>query len=208
MQEFLSDAIKPYLNRINAIRTAMTLIAWDNETGAPKGAAEYTANVQGVLAAEYQRAVLEPDFVKLIRQLKADENGTEAQRATGRLLDKEISKLEKIPIEEYENYNRILAQAAGVWQKAKKENDYAAFAPYLELIIEYCKKFAALQAKEGQKLYDVMLEEFEEGFTMEVLDSFFAELKEKIVPLLKKVQAAPQIDADFLHPKYDREKQK
>ncbi len=109
MQEFLSDAIKPYLNRINAIRTAMTLIEWDNETGAPKGAAEYTANVQGVLAAEYQRAVLEPDFVKLIRQLKADENGTEAQRATGRLLDKEISKLEKIPIEEYENYNRILA---------------------------------------------------------------------------------------------------
>lgn len=208
MQECLADTIKPYLNRINAIRTAMTLIEWDNETGAPKGAAEYTANVQGVLAAEYQRAVLEPDFVKLARRLKEDRSAEEAWRAMGRILDKEISKLEKIPIEEYENYNRILAQAAGVWQKAKKENDYGTFAPYLELIIEYGKKFAALQAKEGQKLYDVMLEEFEEGFTMEVLDSFFAALKEKIVPLLKKVQAAPQIDAAFLHRKYDREKQK
>ena len=64
------------------------------------------------------------------------------------------------------------------------------------------------QAKEGQKLYDVMLEEFEEGFTMEVLDAFFAKLKEKIVPLLKEVQAAPQIDAAFLNRTYDTEKQK
>lgn len=78
MQECLADTIKPYLNRINAIRTAMTLIEWDNETGAPKGAAEYTANVQGVLAAEYQRAVLEPDFVKLARRLKEDKSAEEA----------------------------------------------------------------------------------------------------------------------------------
>ena len=47
-------------------------------------------------------------------------------------------------------------------------------------------KNISLYAKPGQKLYDVMLDTYEKGFNMEMLDPFFELMKGKIVPLLKE----------------------
>ena len=51
---------------------------------------------------------------------------------------------------------------------------FASFAPVLKEIISYQKKFAAYRAKPGQKLYDVMLDTYEKGFNMEMLDPFLS----------------------------------
>lgn len=40
-----------------ALKTAMTLFEWDNETLAPKEAGELTSNVIGTLSGEYFQAV-------------------------------------------------------------------------------------------------------------------------------------------------------
>ena len=63
-----------------------------------------------------------------------------------------------------------------------------AFAPVLESIIRYQKRFAGYRAKEGEALYDVMLEDYEKGFTMENLDQFFGIIKAELVPFLRKIR--------------------
>ena len=50
--------------------------------------------------------------------------------------------------------------------------------------------------------YDALLNEYEEGLTMETLDGFFAQLRSVIVPLLASTQAAEQIDDSFLELAY------
>ena len=70
-------------------------------------------------------------------------------------------------------YQELISKSDPYLTKARKENDFASFALVLKEIIDYQKKFASYRQKEGQKLYDVMLDSFEPGFTMKKLDEFF-----------------------------------
>lgn len=131
------------------------------------------------------------------------------RRAILKAAKREIEEVSCIPPEEYRAYQELTAKSTRIWTKARKENDFEAFAPVLQEIIDYQKKFASYRQKEGQKLYDVMLDSFEPGFTMEKLDEFFGLLKEHIVPLLKQVMESPvRIQDDFLDGDYPEEKQR
>ena len=74
--------------------------------------------------------------------------------------------------------------------------------------MEYKKKFAGYSKKEGGSLYNVLLDGYEESFHVEELDRFFSKLKEEIIPLLKKVEQAEEINDSFFYQEYDIEKQK
>jgi carboxypeptidase Taq len=85
-----------------------------------------------------------------------------------------------------------------VWEKAKRENDFAAFAPWLQRNIEHAKKLARLIGPDRDPM-DTLLDEHEPGMTSQALDVFFANLRERIVPLLRRVQTcAKKIDAGVL----------
>ena len=59
-----------------------------------------------------------------------------------------------------------------------------------------------------KSIYDQMLDDYEPGMNIEKYDAFFDALRERIVPLLKKVQAAEPIEDSFLYEDYDIEEQK
>ena len=79
-----------------------------------------------------------------------------------------------------------------VWRKAKNENDFAAFAPYLEQLVETSKRFAGYFAPDKHP-YDAWLDQYEPGMTRKELDGFFALLRSRIVPLLHRIQTEGQV---------------
>ena len=97
------------------------------------------------------------------------------ERAILRRLRRELDALEKIPQKEYGAYQELLARSPSVWKKAKEENNFAAFAPVLDEVISTARRFASLRAKEGQSPYDVLLDDYEEGFPTAVRDPCFRE---------------------------------
>ncbi len=197
------------LERAMALQAALTLFEWDNETLAPKQAGEYTAKVQGTLSEAYQEIMTGKEVRELLEACKREAGLTEAESAIVREASEELDKLEKIPPREYRAYQELAARSARVWSEAKEKQDFETFAPTLKEIISYQKKFAAYQAKEGQKLYDVMLDNYEKGFSMEKLDEFFGLLKEELVPFLKKVtNSGVEIRDDFLTGDYPAKKQR
>ena len=95
-----------------------------------------------------------------------------------------------------------------MWARAKKDQDFEAFAPTLEKVIGFQRKFAGYRAKDGKKTYDIMLDDYEKGFSMENLDEFFGLLKKELVPFLKKVmEEGKKIEDGFLKGDYPEEKQ-
>ncbi len=193
------DKLQPYMERAMAIHTAMTLFEWDNETLAPKEAGPLTARVIGTLSEEYMEILTCGEVKKLLARCAKEEGLTGREKAIVRELREENEKLAVIPPEEYGDFARLKAEAASVWAKAKANSDFSAFAPTLRKIVDYSKKFASYRAKKGQKLYDVLLDEYEKGFDMETLDQFFGELKEHLVPLLKEVtEKSGNVRDDFL----------
>ena len=194
--------LESYLERAMAIKAALTLFEWDNETLAPQKAGAYTARIQGALSAAYQELMTDSELVDLLKERESQEL-SEEESAIVREAWEERRELSCIPPKEYRAYQELVSESARTWADAKKKQDFDAFAPVLEKIISYQKKFAGYQARKGQRLYDVMLDHYEKGFSMERLDEFFGILKRELVPFLQKViQSGVDIPDDFLTGNY------
>ena len=186
----LFQKLQPYLDRAFALGSACTLFNWD-QYSAPKESIENTAKIIGILSGEQYRALINDQVKELLPRLSTEDAQKELsfhEKAIVRLLNKQYDKLSLIPPEEYSAYSALLAQAYPIWEAAKNNNDYASYAPTLEKIIEYSKKFAAYAQKDGQTLYDAALDDYEEGFTTKILDDFFSRLRTALAPLVKAIR--------------------
>lgn len=203
------EELRPYLDKNMAIDSAIRLFSWDTETLAPKEAVEQTAKVVGILSGEGYHLIINDRVRNLVYQLKDNEDElTEVERGIVKELVKNFENLEKIPADEFAKFGELTSLSAVKWTLAKTENDFSKFAPILKEVIDYLKKFAKYRAKEGQALYDVLLNDYEEGFGMKELDVFFEKMKTAILPLMKEIGEKPKVNADFLFRHYDVEKQK
>lgn len=206
------EQLQPHLDRAMAFQTARNLFEWDDQTTAPFGAAEYTSKVIGILSDEYMKSLINDEVRALLAKLKEDVEQAEmntTQKAIVKELTKTYEQLESIPPEEYRAFHEYTSVANRKWAKARKDNRYEDFAPYLKKIIEYKKKFASYRVKEDQKPYEVLLSDYDECFMIKELDAFFDQVKAEIVPLLKEVaKKAETVDKSYNYLNYDIEKQK
>ena len=193
--------------KMAAFNHAMSLIYYDGATAAPKGVADNRAQTLSVLSRESYLLSTSPDTVALLEYLdesRGDLNDHERRQV--QLMLKDLRMMQKIPMEEYVLYQRLLVQADDVWHKAKETNDWPLFEPVLEKVFDYHRKIAAWCAPEMHP-YDYWLDRYEEGLTMAGCDRFFATLREHIVPLLQKVQSRPQPDSAILRGRFPAEAQ-
>ncbi len=193
--------------KLAAYNHAASIIYYDGVTAAPKGTAANRAQTLAILSREMYILSTGAETAALLEFL--DEHGeelTEKERRIVYLLLKDIRSMRKIPMEEYVAYQRLLSEADDVWHRAKEASDFSLFQPVLEKIFETNIRFAGYCAPEKAP-YDYWLNEYEEGADMAGLDAFFAALRERIVPLLKKVQAAPQPDNSLIRGDFAAEKQ-
>ena len=207
LQQAREDLIK-LQKRIAAYSHGMGAINYDGETSAPKGTAKNRAQSLGILSEELYKITTGKDTVELLKYL--DENKeqlTEKEQRMVFLMEKDLDRMLKIPMEEFVGYRKLTTEAQAVWEKAKHQNDFESYLPYLEKIFETNKRFANYCAPDMDP-YDYWLNEYEEGISMEFCDEFFAELRKHIVPLLHKIAEKPQVDDSCLKgdfPEYKQE---
>ena len=193
--------------KMAAYNHATALIYYDGVTAAPRGTAENRAQTLAVLSGEMYKLATGPETVELLEFL--DEHKAELSEREQRmvyLLLKDIREMQKIPMDEYVGYQRLLSEADDVWHRAKETSDFELFRPVLEKIFETNIRFAGWCAPDKAP-YDYWLDKYEEGISMASCDAFFAALRERIVPLLKKVQAAQQVDNRILKGSFSAAKQ-
>lgn len=165
----------------------MNLVGWDSQTEAPRGAFERRAEMMGILSSELFKLQTGEETVKVVDDLY--NHREELDALTKREVEKAkklIDKIVKIPEEEFVEYEKLLQLSQSVWQDAKADNDYAAFKDNLRSIIDYNRKFIQYYGL-NQEPYNVLLDDFEEGFSMEEYDRFFEVLKKDLVPFVKEV---------------------
>ena len=190
-------------NKLSAYNHAMSIIYYDGSTVAPKKTAANRAHTLGILSEETYKLTTSEETVEMLEFLDAhkDELEEKEQRIVY-LACKGMKEMKKIPLDEYITYQELLVNAGDVWHTAKETDDFELFRPYLEQIFEYNKKIANYCAPEMHP-YDYWLDQYEKGLSMEKCDEFFATLKSKIVPLIKKIGEANQIDDACIHGEFD-----
>lgn len=196
------DALKK-LQKVSAAYDHVLGVTYlDAATSAPKGSWEGRGQTMAVLSEITYQLIADENNGDLLRFLEAHMDVLDAQTCREvELFRKRYDQIHRIPAQEYIEYNVLLNDAQVVWEKAKSNNDFASFAPYLEKIVDYNRKFASYY-NPGMAPYDALLNEYEEGLNMKTLDAFFAQLRAVIVPLLAKIKNAPQVDDSFLYKHY------
>ena len=206
------EKLTPYLDKAYALSSALVLFEWDDATEAPEEAGEIHAKAIEILSTEYYQTIINDEVKALLEELTDAADLSLKEASIVKDLKKQYENMEPIPQNEYQAYQGLIARASSIWAKAKNTNDYAAFAPTLKEIIDYQKKFISYRIKAkglDVKPYDLLLNDFEEGFTTRELDIFFDTLKKEIVPLLQMVVTKKdQINKDYSHLSYPIEKQK
>lgn len=191
-----------------AYNHAMGVLYLDAATAAPKGSYMGRGNTMEVLSRLQYDLSTSPERGELLSflELHMQELDPVRQRQV-EVMRRDYDRTHKIPAGEYVSYQVFLNDAAAVWEKAKNENDFLSFAPYLEKIVDYNRRFAGYFDPEMAP-YDALLSEYEEGMNTRTLDAFFSRLRGTIVPLIGKISGKPPIDDSFLHRNYPVEKQR
>ena len=198
---------RDWIFKCSAYSMALNIIDIDKQTVAPSAGAAYRDERSSYLAGEFFSLETDPEIIALLKELKDDpEVDAETKRAV-QLYYKGVMDTMCIPKEEYVAYRKLCNESFDAWILAKSKADYSIFEPYLKQVIESQKKLYGYRDSK-LSVYNQMLDDFEPGMTEEKYDAFFAALKERLVPLIRKVTAAKQIREDFLHLEYPVEEQK
>ena len=195
------EALKIYREKIaqmHALGHAMGVLHYDSATVAPEESAEGRGRTLAYLsgcAYEIETGRELSEAAAFLAEHKDELNPQDRREIE--VFRRESEFTASIPQAEYVAYVELLNKADAVWHKAKLESDFASFAPIIRDIFATNVRFAKYY-RPDRAPYDTQLDRYEKGLTMEKTDAFFNALKERIVPLLKKVMAKPQLDDSFL----------
>lgn len=203
-QQFLD-----YVKKIGAYNEALGVLYWDMRTGAPKKGIDQRSEVVGVLATDVFNLSTSDELKKLLDELEPAISS--ANIVTKRVFEevkKEYDLSKKIPADEYKKFVILQSKSESVWEEAKSKNDWAMFMPYLTEMVDTLKRFVTYWGVKDNNPYNVLLDQYEPGMTTEILDKVFGDLRNRIVPLLKKISESPnQPKTDFLYKHFDKKQQ-
>ncbi len=201
----LYEEVVKSAQQVRYLGASLGLLAWDQETYMPKGSVQRRAKQVATLSALIHKINVEELYPK-VEQLIDKDLGDEIKNRNIRMLYRALSKQVKLPESFVVTFARTTTEAQCAWEKAKKENNFPLFAPYLEKIVELNREKAEIYGYEDTP-YDALLDLFEPDARSRQLDKLFAELKIEIKSLFEAIQQSEQIDDSFLYRYYDKQKQ-
>ena len=98
-------------------------------------------------------------------------------------------------------YRRSLAFSTAYesWLRAKQASDFSQFRDSFAAVVDYTRQDIDLRDEKPTGYYNACLDDFEKGGSEEKMDAFFAALKRRILPLVKRIaQEGKPIRSDFL----------
>ena len=185
------------------------LLGWDQMTYMPKMGATERSEQGALISRLSHEKVISDNFWKHIQNLlKNLGNLSEKDKAVVTRLAKDVEKSRKIPSDFVERMSRTTTLAYQAWEDARLKNDFLVFSPHLEKIIDLEREYCDYIGLPGPK-YDTLLDDYEEGMTVDVLKKEFSFLKTNLVDILQKIMSseayAKQESIDI---KVEKEKQK
>ncbi len=205
------------LLEIQRINSAASVLSWDQETYMPAGGGAARAEQIATLQSLAHQRLVSSDTEQLLgawldltngRPLERDgELWDESGRALLREVWRDYRRAKKLPSEFVRTMSRECSLAQQVWTEAKEDHAFSKFLPNLRTVLELKRQEAEYLGYQDSP-YNALLDTYEPGSTIAALQPLFAQLKARLVPLLKKIQqSAVQIDDGFLYHAYDQARQ-
>src|SRR3989339_1072396 len=199
-------SLKTRLAEICDLRNAGMVLSWDRQGNMPPGGSAARAEQSATLQKITHEMFVANETGRLLDAAvnavaKRDPDSDDARMV--RVAQRDYEKARKLPAELIAETARVTGQAIGIWTLARKNNDWPAFEPWLEKIVDLNRRRAdALGYTE--RIYDALLDQFEPDMTSAQVESVFNVVKPALVELTKGAAAhADKLSNAVLFREYD-----
>src|ERR1043165_1869547 len=188
----LYDRYQEITQKAADLNYAAAVLGWDQETYMPPKGYAARGRQLATLATQAHSMLTSEDYHKLLLELSAISNLTDTQTANVRLSLEDFEKASCLPEAFVEELTQATSTALNAWSNARKANDYSVFAPQLKHMIGLKKQQADLYGYTGHP-YDALLDDYEKGATVSMLDAVFVQVRGELPSLLQSIREKQQV---------------
>lgn len=207
MTEMLQE-FKRKLGEVIDVRSAISLLGWDQETYMPPKGAVARGQQLASLSALAHRLFTSREFEKTLQALQDHKDKlTQDEAALVEETAYDFERATKLPESFVQRFAEETSKAYQAWVGARKSSDFAQFRPHLETLTGLQKQKADYLGYDASP-YDALLEDYERGMTTAELRTIFAGLAEKQGALVKRIVNSPnQPDVAWTDQHWDEARQ-
>ena len=190
MKESL-DFIYNQQKELSTLSGIGALIGWDQMTYMPKRGAQEKSEQSALLSKISHEKVISDEFWSHIEKLNQEtiyDQLSEKDKHVVKRLKRDVEKSRRIPSEFVVKISKATTIGYQAWEQARKKNDFKIFAPHLEKIIDLEKEYCNFFEIPGPK-YNTLLDDYEEGMTVDTLKKEFSFLKKELAEILDKIKS-------------------
>ncbi len=194
MSEALFDQTMERVRETALLSSTLALLEWDERTGLPASAGSYRADQITFLSGMVHQRKTDPQLGESLAALADSSLAQDPESHRGsaiRQLYKDFRRCEKLPVDLVQAISKATVLGQQAWDSARNRDDWNAFEPHLEEILQLRRQEAELVREPGQSLYDALLDQYEEGARSDQLTSIFQELRDGLVRLVAQLRDAP-----------------
>ena len=181
------ENLRGRLAELADLSAVQMLAGWDQLVMMPSQAGPARAEQLGTMARVIHERETSDDIGEWLTELDGAEM-SELDRDIVRIARRDWERARVIPEELAVELARASADGQEIWQRARAEDDYAAFRPALERNLELARERARCVALDGQSMYEALLSDFDFGLRAEELRDVFGALGEKLPALVSEAQ--------------------
>lgn len=177
--------------RLGAVEEAIAVLHWDAAAMMPAGGTAARAEQIATLRVIAHELLSAPEISDLLSAAEAEANSLGVwQRANLREMRRRWRHAAAVPADLIDALSRARSQSEAVWRQARPANDFAAALPGLERVLGLTREVAAAKAGQfGTSPYEALLDQYEPGGTVALIDRLFEELTGFLPGLLDAVLA-------------------
>jgi carboxypeptidase Taq len=184
------QALLKHLADVRNLNRAQALLDWDQQVNMPQGGAEARASAMGTLSRIGHELFTGEQTPRLLDAAAAEIAGApyESDEASMiRVVRQDYQEKMCLPADLVEQMTQARSLAHHAWVKARANNDFDAFAPFLERNLELTMRAAEYRGY-AEHPYDALLDTYERGMTAQRVQEIFDGHRDQLVALIAAIR--------------------
>jgi carboxypeptidase Taq len=183
--EAYDDLLAEY-QRATYLGDANMVLSWDQEVMMPEGGTPARSKQRGAISAVAHDILVDDDVAENLDALDdADLPAEEA--AVVREIRRQHKRKARVPTDLVTEISEATSDAHPVWQEAKADDDWDAFAPTVERLLDLKREYAE-HIDASADTYEVLFADYEPYIDLDTAERVLENLRERLVPLIDEIR--------------------
>jgi len=197
---------KTKMQKIADVKYASAVLQWDQETYLPAKGNDFRGRQMATLNEIAHQQFTEEKTGSLLIELNAKDDLSATEKRNVQLSLEDYNRNIKLSSEFVRRMSEAVNKSYHAWAKARTENSFATFQQPLNELIELKKQEADMLGY-GQHPYNALMNDYDKGLTIDIVDEVFKDLKPQLSNLLDSIKNKPPVDNSFLHQHFNKDDQ-